>query len=189
MKEAMMLNSTDDLTTDLLESGVVTWDDIVRSVQCFHYGRNSDRNDLSLVWYERKGSCSSKHAFLKHVAELNDLPNIKLILAFYKMNNKNTPGIGDVLERNNLSHIPEAHCFLKVNGVELDITTVHSDFNRYKQDIIHTKEIEPNDVIFNKVEWHKVFIEQWRIENHPDLDFDKVWSIREACINQLENGK
>lgn len=184
-----MLNSTDDLTTDLLESGVVSWDDIVRSVQCFHYGRNSIRNDLNLVWYERKGSCSSKHAFLKHVADLNKLPNIELILAFYKMNNKNTPGIGDVLQRNKLSDIPEAHCYLKVNGIELDITTVHSDFNRYKKDIIHTEPIEPNDVISNKVEWHREFMENWRKENHPDLEFETLWSIREACIERLEKGK
>jgi len=184
--ESMMLNSTDDLTTDLLESGVVSWDDIVRSVQCFHYGRNSDRTDLNLVWYERKGSCSSKHAFLKHVAELNNLPNIKLILAFYKMNNENTPGIGDLLEKNNLSDIPEAHCYLKVNEIELDITTVHSDFNRYKNDIIKTQIIQPSDVISKKIEWHKEFIENWRIENHPEINFETLWSIRETCIEQLE---
>lgn len=185
----MMLNSTDDLTTDLLESGVVTWDDIVRSVQCFHYGRNSDRNDLNLVWYERKGSCSSKHAFLKHVAELNNLPNIELMLIFYKMNAQNTPGIGDALEKNQLSDIPEAHCYLKVKGVELDVTTVNANFNRYEKDIIHTQNIQPIDVIANKVEWHKEFLEQWRIDNHPDLDFETLWSIREACINQLEKRK
>ena len=33
------------------------------------------------------------------------------------MNNENTPGFGDVLEKNNLSDIPEAHCYLKVNEI------------------------------------------------------------------------
>ncbi|MEJ6583089.1 MAG: hypothetical protein QNL61_02970 [Crocinitomicaceae bacterium] len=185
MMESMMLNSPDDLTADLLESGVVSWDDIVRSVQCFHYDRNSDRNDLNLVWYERKGSCSSKHAFLKHVADLNNLPDIELVLAFYKMNAKNTPVLGEVLEKNNLTEIPEAYCYLKVNGVELDVTTVHSDFKQYKKDIISTKSIEPKDVISNKIEWHKLYLEEWRKEKHPELDFDTLWSIREACIAQL----
>ncbi len=181
-----MLNSTDDLTTDLLESGVVTWDDIVRSVQCFHYGRNSDRNNLNLVWYERKGTCSSKHAFLKHIADLNELPKIDLNLVFYKMNKQNTPGIGDVLEKNELNYIPEAHCHLTVNGTELDITTVQSNFKKYKNDIIQTRVIQPNDVIFNKIEWHKEFMESWRIQNHPHICFDALWTIRETCIKQLE---
>jgi len=182
----IMLNSNDDLTSDLLEAGVVSWDDIVRSVQCFHYGRNSNRNDLNLVWYERKGSCSSKHAFLKHVADLNNIPNVQLTLAFYRMNEKNTPGIGQVLIENDLSFIPEAHCYLKVNGEELDITNIHSDFNRYKDDIIESKEIQPNDVIENKVIWHKQFIQHWMKETRQPKSFDELWSIREACIEKLE---
>lgn len=182
----IMLNSNDDLTSDLLEAGVVTWDDIVRSVQCFHYGRNSNRGDLNLVWYERKGSCSSKHAFLKHVALLNDIPNIELILAFYRMDENNTPGIGTILSDNELSYIPEAHCYLRVNGKALDITNIHSDFNRYKNYIIESKVIQPNDVIENKVIWHKEFIRKWIEETQQSKYFDELWSIREACIAKLE---
>ena len=184
-----MLNSSDDLTSDLLEAGVVSWDDIVRSVQCFHYGRNSNRNDLNLVWYERKGSCSSKHAFLKHVANLNSLPNIELILLFYKMNEINTPGIGQTLRENDLSYIPEAHCYLKVNGEELDITTVHSDFKKYEKDIFVTKSIQVNDVYENKVIWHKEFIQNWIEETGQTKSFDELWAIREACVEQLSKQK
>lgn len=182
----IMLSSNDDLTSDLLEAGVVTWDDIVRSVQCFHYGRNSNRNDLNLVWYERKGSCSSKHAFLKQIADLNNIPHVELVFAFYRMNEKNTPGIGQILIENGISFIPEAHCYLKINGKELDITNTHSDFNRYKNDIIESKEIAPNDVIENKVIWHQEFIRNWINETGQSKSFEEVWRIREACISELE---
>lgn len=185
----IMLNSIDDLTSDLLEAGVVSWDDIVRSVQCFHYGRNSDRNDLNLVWYERKGSCSSKHAFLKHVADLNGVPQIDLILAFYRMNESNTPGIGNVLADNGLSFIPEAHCFLKVKGKELDITTKQSEFKRYENDILETRVIKATDVIENKVTWHKEFMKNWSIQSQQSKSFDELWTIREACIENLEKRK
>lgn len=181
-----MLISNDDLTSDMLEAGVVSWEDIVRSVQCFHYGRNSNRNDLNLVWYERKGSCSSKHAFLKHVADLNNIVNVDLILTFYRMNESNTPGIGQILSDNNLSYLPEAHCYLKVNGKELDITNIHSDFNRYKNDIIESKEIAPNDVIEKKVNWHKEFIQNWIKKTGQSKSFEEIWMIREACIAELE---
>ena len=187
--DQIMLNSSDDLTSDLLEAGVVTWDDIVRSVQCFHYGRNSNRNDLNLVWYERRGSCSSKHAFLKHVAILNDLPNIELILSFYRMNDINTPGIGQTLIENGLSYIPEAHCYIKVNGKELDVTTIYSDFKKYKNDIIDSKVIQVNDVFENKMVWHKEFIEEWMIETNQSKSFEELWTIRESCIEQLSKLK
>lgn len=180
------LNSGDHLTSDLLEAGIVTWDDIVRSVQCFHYGRNSDRNDLTLVWYERKGSCSSKHAFLKQISDLNGIPNVKLILAFYRMNDINTPGIGSVLMNHDLEYIPEAHCYLTEDNIEIDITTIHSSFENYKDDIIVTKEIQANDVIENKVNWHKEFIRNWMIEKHIMKPFEEIWKIREMCIAQLE---
>lgn len=181
------LNSDDTLTSDLLEAGVVTWDDIVRSVQCFHYGRNSKRDDISLVWYERKGTCSSKHAFLKQIATLNKVPDVKLILAYYKMNETNTPGIGYVLNKYEIESIPEAHCYLEVNGKELDITTVKSSFSRYSNQIIETKEIEPEDIIANKIIWHKEFLHNWLVSNGSEMSLDELWSIREECIEQLEN--
>lgn len=184
--EQQFLNNDDELTTDLLEAGVVTWDDIVRSVHCFHYGRNSNRDDISLVWYERKGTCSSKHAFLKQIAILNKVPNVKLILAFYKMHDTNTPGIGNVLTKHGIESIPEAHCYLEVNEKILDITTVKSSFERYSNDIIESKEIEPEDIIENKIMWHKEFLSKWLETSGLKLTLNEVWSIREECIGQLE---
>ncbi len=185
----ILLQSEDELISDLLEAGVVTWDDLVRSVRSFHYGRNSKRQHLSLVWYERKGSCSSKHAFLKHVADLCNIPNIELILAFYKMNESNTPGIGTLLEEHGLDYIPEAHCYIKDNGMEVDVTTVQADFSRYSNAILETKVIQANDVIENKISWHKAFIKNWMIETNQIKSFDEIWVIREACIDQLSINK
>ena len=75
------LKSDDELTTQIIEAGIVTWNDLVRSVQNFHYARNANRFDLDLVWHERKGTCSSKHAFLKHISELNKIPNVNLVIS------------------------------------------------------------------------------------------------------------
>ena len=185
----ILLQSEDELISDLLEAGVVTWDDLVRSVRSFHYGRNSNRANLSLVWYERKGSCSSKHAFLKHVADLCKIPNIELMLTFYKMNEINTPGIGSILKDNGLDHIPEAHCYIKDNGRELDVTTVQADFSRYSNVILETNVIQANDVIENKISWHKAYIKNWMIETNQTNSFKEIWSIREACIHQLSINK
>lgn len=178
--------SDDELTTQIIEAGIVTWNDLVRSVQNFHYARNANRFDLDLVWHERKGTCSSKHAFLKHISELNKIPNVKLFLAFYKMDAQNTPGVGNVLNEYSLEFIPEAHCYLTVNSEVLDITKVNSDFAVYSDAILETKEIQPTDVIENKITWHRQFLAKWMEEHKLEMTLDELWFIREKCIQALE---
>ncbi|MFH6604344.1 hypothetical protein ACEZ3G_12705 [Maribacter algicola] len=56
---------------------------------------------------------------LRKLAELNDIPNIKLIPGMYRMNETNTPKVGNVLAINKLDFIPEAHCYLNIEKKEL----------------------------------------------------------------------
>lgn len=65
------------------------------------YGRNANREDFSLVISENKGTCSSKHAYLKDFATKNNIPNVQLITGMYKINEQNTK-IGTILSENNL---------------------------------------------------------------------------------------
>jgi extradiol dioxygenase family protein len=103
-------SSTDNLTTLVTEKGIKNWSELIDFTQKLPYGRNENREDLSLVIKENKGTCSSKHSFLKKVADLNNIGNVKLILGMYRMDNLNTPKIGDTILKNGLDYIPEAHC-------------------------------------------------------------------------------
>lgn len=181
------LESNDPLTIDIVESGVVTWEDLVRCVKNFHYGRNANRSDLSLVWYERKGTCSSKHAFLKYIADLNAVPNVELILCVYKMKGENTEKVGTVLNEHEIAYLPEAHCFIRQNGEAMDVTTKSSDFSRIQDDILEDQVIEPKQVDTFKVEYHKAYMKKWGELNHPTLPFEELWTIREKCLSQLGN--
>jgi hypothetical protein len=180
----MELTSQDDLTMDIVESGVVTWDDLIRTVKQFHYGRNQNRDDLELVWLERKGTCSSKHAFLKHVADLNSLKGIELVLCIYEMNAANTPGIGNGLESSALTSIPEAHCYLRTHEGPIDATTLHADLARIQDSIVEEQVIQPDQVKSYKVEYHKNYIKTWA--DKTDLSWEEVWELREDCIRNLE---
>lgn len=177
----------DDLTQDIVESGLVSWDDLVRSVRRFHYGRNANREDVTLVWRERKGTCSSKHAFLKHVASLNDWSQVELFMGIYKMNRINTPGVGEVMAKHGIHYIPEAHCYLKVNGEPLDCTSVNADFERIRPDLLEEQEITPHQVAEYKVNVHKEFLKEWLIQSTLSISFDELWTVREECIKALEN--
>ena len=76
----IIFTSTDPLTQQIRNLGIDTWEDLLIYVKNISYGRNANREDLSLVLKENKGTCSSKHAFLKEIANLNKIPNVKLII-------------------------------------------------------------------------------------------------------------
>ncbi|TXD80565.1 hypothetical protein ESY86_20430 [Subsaximicrobium wynnwilliamsii] len=162
-----------------------TWNELIQFVRKLPYGRNANRTDFELVIKEKKGSCSSKHALLKKVADLNNIKNVKLILGIYKMNRQNTPNIGNVLIENSIEFIPEAHCYLKIDDRRADITTDNSDFEKIERDILNELEIEPEQVAEFKVEYHKEILTKWISENRIDRDFNEIWKIREKCITNL----
>ena len=148
------------------------------------YGRNSNREDFSLVISENKGTCSSKHAFLKDFANRNNIPNVQLIIGMYKMKESNTK-IGTILSENKIDYIPEAHCYLKIDGKIVDVTSESADFDKIKSDILEEIEIEPYQVVNFKVKYHQDFIKNWLIDNNSKFSFDEIWKIREKCIEQL----
>ncbi len=66
----MKLNSKDKLTLLIKGKNIFTWNELTHFIRHLPYGRNSNRTDLSLVIKEQKGTCSSKHALLKEIANL-----------------------------------------------------------------------------------------------------------------------
>jgi hypothetical protein len=180
------LTSNDELTQLAISTGLGDWNSLLSHIKNLPYGRNALRDDFSLVLKEGRGSCSSKHALLKTIADLNQIPNIQLILGIYKMTEKNTPGIGNILSDNNLTYIPEAHCYLKIGHHRYDLTTNDSDIRLLEPDILEEQAIEAEQVIDFKVDYHRQFIEKWLVEENINLDLNALWGIREQCIENLE---
>ena len=159
--------------------------ELIDKVKNIPYGRNANRYDFSLVLSENKGTCSSKHAFLKDFADKNEIENVKLYIGIFKMNEVNTPKISDLLSKNNINYIPEAHCYLKINQIPVDVTTSDSFYDKIKNEIIEEIEIIPNQVSDFKVEYHKAFLKKWIEETNQNNTFEEIWEIREQCIEKL----
>ena len=162
----------------------MNFQELIEFVKHIPYGRNSNREDFSLVISENKGTCSSKHAFLKDFASKNYIPNVKLIIGIYKMSESNTK-INKILSENSLNYIPEAHCYLKIDGTIVDVTSKESNFERIRNAIIEEVEIETYQVAEFKIKYHQDFIKKWIDENSIKQTFDEIWNIREQCIKQL----
>lgn len=159
--------------------------ELIDKVKNIPYGRNANRYDFTLVLSENKGTCSSKHAFLKDFADKNEIENVKLYIGIFKMNEVNTPKLGDLLSKNNINYIPEAHCYLKINQIPVDATTSDSFYDKIKHDILEEIEIIPNQVSDFKVAYHKAFLKKWIEETNQNNTFEEIWKIREQCISKL----
>ncbi len=163
---------------------IMTFQETINFVKQIPYGRNANREDFSLVITENKGTCSSKHAYLKDFAIKNNIPNVNLIIGMYKMNEQNTK-IGTILSDNNLEYLPEAHCYLKIDEKTVDITSNDANFNKIKADLLEEIEIEPYKVAYFKVNYHQEYIKKWLLETNSKFSFDEIWGIRELCILKL----
>lgn len=154
-------------------------------VRALPYGRTSQKGDLTLVIKERVGSCSSKHACLYSLITEQEILGWDLILGIYRMNESNTPRLKGLLSVYNLSFLPEAHTYLRHNGITYDLTFPNSSFDSLKNDIIIEETILPHQVINYKVSRHKDFIQNWIKDEKINLTFDEAWYIREQCIHRL----
>ena len=181
------LKSDKLLTQELKTKGIKSWVKFLDFVRDLPYGRTSNRTNLITVLKENKGTCSSKHALIKSVADENEIPNVKLILCMYKMTPKNTNGIGDEIVEKKLSYIPEAHCYVKISNENYDFTNQASDLERLKDDILEEVEIAPHQVGEFKVVFHKDYIKRWLREQRLNQEFEEIWKIRERCIQNLSN--
>ncbi|MDM1295310.1 hypothetical protein HX021_13560 [Sphingobacterium sp. N143] len=93
-------------------------------VESLDYKRNHNKNNKLVLFDELCGTCSTKHALLKRLADENEDNSLRLILGIFTMNSKNTPAIKDVLTNYDLRYIPEAHNYLRNHNHILDFTGI-----------------------------------------------------------------
>jgi len=184
MKENF-LNGQNHLTKLFRQKGMSNWPEILSWVHQLPYGRNDNREDLSSVIREEKGTCSSKHALLKAVADDNKIKQVDLVMGIYLMHPQNTPGIASVLDEIGLSAIPEAHCYLSIEGKRRDFTFPEVAPESFQLTLLEERIIPVEAVFQQKIQWHQEFLKQWINKHGIQHSFSEIWATREACIMQL----
>jgi len=173
-----------DLSNQFRGLGIHTFHDACDFVWKLPYGRTSDRADWKLVLPEKTGSCSTKHALLKALADELSL-DVNLIMGIYAMKEANTPGVGQVLSKYNIEYIPEAHCYLEYQGRRIDLTRYGFDSDEQITEFFVEKKISPIDIGEVKQNFHKDYLWQQYVQE----GFETIWSIREQCIAALSTNK
>lgn len=174
-----------EISTALKERGVHTFYDAIQWVHHLPYGRVKDPTSLDNVLKEGQGTCSTKHALLKALAEEHAIYDLKLSLAMYAMNDINTPGVGSVLQQYDLPCMFEAHVYLSYNDEIYDYTFPGSENMLWRKSVVIETAIDTDQIGGFKQEYHKAFLTDW-IQRAPlDYTLDQLWTIREQCIKSL----
>lgn len=154
-------------------------------VKYLPYGRNTDKGDPLILFKDGRGTCSTKHATLYRLAQEQGYKEAELWMGMFKMNRINTPRVVAVLEKYQLTYIPEAHNYLRINGSILDCTGSNSSAGNFENDLLAEIQIKPDQIGAYKVSWHVNFLKEWCNIQRTPYTPEEIWNIREQCIAAL----
>lgn len=158
-------------------------------VEKLDYKRNNNKNNELIVFDELCGTCSTKHALLKRLADENGDSSLRLVLGIFAMNSKNTPVIKGLLSNYDLKYIPEAHNYLRNDNHMLDFTGIVVNVDEFELDLLEEIEITPNQINDFKVQYHRNYLRRWIETSKISYTLDELWEIREQCIEAIAQNK
>ena len=127
-----------------LSLGINGFIDACRYVHELPYGYNSDRDDLMILFKEKFGSCTTKHAVIATLAAELGLP-IKKAIGIYAMTEEIVTGADKILDTYGLPYVPMLHCFLVYGEHRVDLTEGNNNGKKRSiEDFLYTKKVIPN---------------------------------------------
>src|SRR3984885_4586498 len=110
------------LCENVRSRGFESFEQLAEHVRKLPYGRTANADDPLAVLRQGRGTCSAKHQLLATVAHHCGHSEVQLTVGIYEMSEDNTPGVGAVLNEDSLTSIPEAHCYLSIEGERFNYT-------------------------------------------------------------------
>lgn len=172
-----------------IENGTYTFYDAIRAVHKLPYGRIDNPLDFGNIITEGRGTCSTKHATLKTLTDEHAIYGLQLELVIYAMDNKNTLGIGNILEKYNLPYMLEAHTVLAYDDEVYDYTFAGTHNMSWREAVLMQTTIDTDQIEDFKMEYHKSVLEDWIKRDDLAYSLDDIWNIREQCIEELASVK
>ena len=166
------------------QNGIRSFREAVEYVRALPYGRPQRLPHALAVLEEKRGTCSSKHALLKALADEHGYSQIELVYCLFLMTSTNTPAVNAVLDAGPLSAIPEAHLHLRWAGENIDATSASIHVDRLLQDRLHQRIMRLSEVPA-KSAWHKKDLQTWLHEHAPTVSLAAAWQQREHAIALL----
>jgi hypothetical protein len=171
------------LCEEVRSRGFEAFDQLAEHVRTLPYGRTSNAKDPLAVLRQGRGTCSAKHQLLAAVAQDCGHSEVQLTIGIYEMSEENTRGIGTVLNAASLTCIPEAHCYLSIEGERFDFTGLPAGSSSPFAALVAEYTVSPTNLPQIKIEIHKEAIAAWARDR--GISKEAAWAAREACIAAL----
>jgi hypothetical protein len=178
-----LISGNSALCEEIRSRGFDSFEHLAEHVRKLPYRRTANTGDPLAVLRQGGGTCSAKHQFLATVAQDCGHSEVQLIVGIYEMSEDNTPGVGTVLNAASLTSIPEAHCYLSVEGERFDYTGLSAGSSSPFAALLAEYTVSPTNLSQVKVELHKRAIAAWAKDR--SISKEAAWATREACIAAL----
>ena len=132
---------TGPVSKALLDLGIQSFQDSCRYIHGLPYGHNSDRDDLMILFKEKMGTCTTKHAVIATLAAELGLAITKGV-GIYAMTEAIVTGTDKILSEYGLPYVPMIHCFLEYGNYRVDLTEGNRNGkNRPINDFLYTDRV------------------------------------------------
>jgi hypothetical protein len=138
-----VIASSEPLSDQFLSLDIDRFVDACRFVHELPYGYNSDRDDIMILFKERFGSCTTKHAVIATLAGEIGLP-IQKAVGIYAMTEEIVAGANDIVEKYDLPYVPMLHCFLVYGDHRVDLTEGNHNGKKRSIEFLHTEPVIAN---------------------------------------------
>lgn len=179
------LTANGPISNHFMQNEMTTFYQAIKYIRQLHYGRSKLPYPNNIL-EDKRGTCSTKHACIKELAEENNIRSIKLQLCIYPMSEENTPGVGTVLNRYKLDYILESHVYIAYDEERYDFTFPHTNEMKWENDILIESEIDVDQILDYKKEYHKTILKDWIERDKLKYTLKELWQIRESCIHSLQ---
>jgi len=180
--------NADIVSAEFPSMGVKNFQDACRYVHELPYGYNSDRDDLMILFKEKMGTCTTKHAVIATLAQELGLP-IQKNIGIYAMTGEIVTGTGKLLSEFGLPYIPMLHCFLVYEKFRVDLTAGNRNGkNRSIEVFLHVEQVVPNITAKDEYLLYRKALGE-TIMKRPELqgaDLKRILHAREAGIKLLK---
>lgn len=173
------------ISDEFLNRNILDFHSACKYVSELPYKRNTDKRKTKCIFDDLGGTCSTKHAALRKLALENHQSDVKFILGIFRMDAEYTFKIKHTLDKFSLNYIPEAHNYLKIDDEYFDFTKPNSEYSQFKNKLLVEKEIEYDEILIEKISFHKNFLKKWISDENSSYSLDEIWEIREQCIRDL----
>lgn len=132
-----------ELSNRFLDLGIATFREACNYVHDIDYGSNTNYEDKMILFKEKKGTCTTKHAVIAGLAQELNIPLFKHVCV-YKLTEEITTGVKNILQQYEIPYVPMVHCFLVYENYQFDLTEGnHNGKKTAINECIHSERVDP----------------------------------------------